>query len=327
MSDNRKRASVARPGELETTLLTKTSRAYLHGVSVRLERKGGLANFSKTDSFFIPGDRIVLRVLPRGLAQMKDVAANAKSKDGLLMILEMDPASGTGLVWYPGQTRATAIGCPTAGSERITGNFLFLAGGQEKAAASANEDGFAMLFPDATWKRAREALIAGKPITIPGEGDVPELAVEHVPTTYVNPVDGKRYEAEEGWDVARPTGEAAAASKRDSQVEPSLVLLTNQDEMAQRISVEELSAVVKPIMLAVDEQVGTSKGPGSDLVVECELLPGKKKSFQMAQRPTVDKPLAQAIYDKLGKIPIPQVKGPVKFQVVFKIRGGSKLSP
>ncbi|UQA59368.1 hypothetical protein [Polyangium aurulentum] len=319
---DRKRAVETRPGDFEKSLLTKAPVAHLAGVSVRLERKGGLANTSKTDGFFVPGDRVVLRVLPHGAAELKEAAAAKVSEDAMLMLLEMDPTAGTSLVWYPGQPGANVIVCPTAGGDRITGNFLFMTD-KSKPLATASEDGFGLFFPEATWKRIREALIAGKPITIPGQGDMPEFVVEHVSTTYVSPVDGKRYESEAGWTEARPSGEGGAA-KRYGQVEPSVVLLTSQHEMAQRTTAEDAAGVMKAIIAAVEAQVGTSKGPGSDLVIECELLPGNRKTFQIAQRPTADRPFAQAVHEKLEKIAVPEVKGPVKFQVVFKIRGGSK---
>jgi len=319
---DRKRAVETRPGDFEKTLLTKAPAAHLAGVSVRLERKGGLANTSKTDGFFVPGDRVVLRVLPRGAAELREAAAAKVSEDAMLMLLEMDPTAGTSLVWYPGQPNPTVIVCPTAGGDRLTANYLFLTDKSEPT-ATASEDGFGLFFPEATWKRIREAFIAGKPITIPGHGDMPEFAVEHVSTTYVSPVDGKRYESEAGWDEARPAGEGST-SKRSGQVDASIVLLTSQIDMEQRTTVEDASGVMKAIIAAVEAQVGTSKGPSSDLVVECELLPGKRKTFQIAQRPTADRPFAQAVHEKLEKIAIPEVKGPVKFQVVFKIRGGSK---
>ncbi|MDI3285652.1 hypothetical protein [Polyangium sp. 15x6] len=323
---DRKRPSVARPGETDQTLITKGSRRHVRGASVRLERKGGLANASPTQSFFVPGDRIVLRVLPRGLDNLKSAAASEGNEDGLILMLEMDPSSGTGLYWYPGQTVASAITSPAAAGDRITGNFLILAGKKDVSKAGVAEDGFVMMFPLATWKRIREALVSGKEITIPGQGEMPAFVVEHVQTTYVNPIDGKRYESETGWDTAKPEG-GAAAQKRNDQVEAALVLLTNEQDIAKRTTVDDLSEVVKQIIAIVEAQVGTSKGPGTDLLVECELLPGKKKKLEMAQRPTVDQPFAQAIYEKIEKIVAPEVKGPVKFQVVFKIRGGSPPGP
>ncbi|MDC3985445.1 hypothetical protein [Polyangium jinanense] len=322
---DRKRPSVARPGEADQTMITKGPRTHVRGASVRMERKGGLKNGAPAKSFFLPGDRVVLRVLPRGLDNLK--AAIAKGdKDALILMLEMDPSSNTGLFWYPGQTGISAITSPVGMNDRITANFLVLAGDKDASKAGVAEDGFFLMFPVATWKRIREALISGKEITIPGQGDMPAFAVEHVETTYVNPIDGKRYESEWGWDTAQPEG-GAAAQKRNDKVETSLVLLTSEQDIAKRTTVDDLSEFAKQIITIVETQVGTSKGPGTDLLVECELLPGKKKKLEMAQRPTVDQPFAQAIYDKLEKIVAPEVKGSVKFQVLFKIRGGSPPGP
>ncbi|MDI1483786.1 hypothetical protein [Polyangium sp. y55x31] len=323
---DRKRSSVARPGEADQSLITRAQRAHLRGVSVRLERKGGLANVSPTQSFFVPGDRIVLRVFPRGADDLKEAAAAKDNEDGIVMMLEMDPGSGSGLYWYPGQTLASAIACPAAGTDRVTGNFLILASSKEVSKAGVTEDGFVMMFPVDAWKRIREALLSGKEISIPEQGDMPAFAVEHVQTTYVNPIDGKRYESEGGWEEVRPKGDGAAP-KRNDQVEASVVLLTSEKEIAERTTVEDAVAVIKQIITIVEAEVGVSKGPGTDLLVECELFPGKKKKFEMAQRPTVDERFARAIYDKLEKIVAPEVKGPVKFQVVFKIRGGSPPGP
>jgi hypothetical protein len=65
------------------------------------------------------------------------------------------------------------------------------------------------------------------------------------------------------------------------------------------------------------------QGQGSDLVVECEVRPGKEMKLGMAQRPSVDRGLTSTLYKKLAAIDPPVVKGPIKFHVTFKIRGGS----
>lgn len=240
--------------------------------------------------------------------------------NGLLLLLEMDPTGGTSLVWYPGQTTLAAIGCATANSDRITGNFLFIAGLERDATAGVNEDGFSMVFPKVTWQRVHEALAAGKPITIPGSGNVPEFAVEYVPAAYDNPIDGKRYESADGWAEYTPQG---GVKKSNDPVDISgIVLLTDENTISERTNVNDVTSVIDAIKVIVETQVGTSKGPGSEVAIECELLPGKNKKFATAQRPTLDRALKQAIQEKLEKIVIPEVKGPVKFQVLFNMHGG-----
>lgn len=316
---DRKRASVVRPDERAQSILSKVGGAHVTGVSVSLVRKGGLANHSK-DSVFIPGDRIVLSVRPRGAAELKQIASAKESVNGLALLLEMDSTAGTSLVWYPGQTTLTAIACPTATRDRITGNFLLIAGLAGEAKAGVNEDGFTFLFPEATWKRVHEAIAAGKPITIPGSGTVPEFVVEYVPAAYDNPIDGKRYESADGWAEYSPQG---GVKKSNGPVDMSkIVLLTHQNTIEERTTTEDLVKVVNAIKTIVEAQMGTSKGPPSEVAIECELLPGKNKKFATAQRPTLDRALMQAIYEKLEKIAVPEVKGPVKFQVFFAIHGG-----
>lgn len=317
---DRKRASVVRPDELAQSIFSKIHGAHLSGVSVRLMRQGGLAANHSNESVFMPGDRIVLSVRPRGAAKLKQIAAMKESVNGLLLLLEMDPTAGTSLVWYPGQTTITAIGCATANSDRITGNFLLVAGHAGDAAAGINEDGFTMGFPEATWKRVHEAIAAGKPITIAGGGNVPEFVVEYVSAAYDNPVDGKRYEAADGWTTYTPEG---GVKKSNGPVDISgIVLLTDQNVIGERTNIKDLTRVIDAIKSVVVTQVGTSKGPPSEVAIECELLPGKKKNFAMAQRPTLDQTLMQAIQKEVEKIATPEVTGPVKFQVMFTLHGG-----
>jgi hypothetical protein len=103
-----------------------------------------------------------------------------------------------------------------------------------------------------------------------------------------------------------------------------VVLLTGEVNVAQRTTVSDLSGLVMSIMRVVDAEIAALKqGQGSDLVVECEVRPGKEMKLGMAQRPSVDRGLTSTLYKKLAAIDPPVVKGPIKFHVTFKIRGGS----
>jgi len=316
---DRKRAPVVRPGEREQSIFSKIGGAHANGTSVRLVRNGLLTN-QRSDGGFLPGDKIVLSVRPRGVDRLQQIATAKQSAAGIALLLEMDPTASTSLVWYPGQTHLSAITGPVGSGDRMTGNFLVLGGVSGAASASINEDGFVMLFPKSTWERVHEALVKGSPITIAGSDKVPEFVVEYVPATYDNPVDGRRYKSPEGWTEYAPDG---GVKKSNGPAEMSrIVLLTAQDLIGERTNVKDLTGVIDAIKSVVEGQVGNSKGPGSELAIECELLPGKKKIFAMAQRPTLDRALMQAIYEKLEKITVPEVKDSVKFQVIFKLYGG-----
>lgn len=313
---DRQRESVATKGELDSTALAKLARFHLPHASVRLERKGGLtANIGK--NFFVPGDKVVLRLVARSAASLRrDLPAKS---DLITLMLEMDRSAGQAFVWFADQTSPAAITC-SGKTDNVTANFLTLGKDDKEAFATLVEDGYVLTFLDDEWQRLRKAMLAGQTIVLPARGNRPEFRIEVAETIYVSPVDGMRYETEDGFTQYQPEG---GVVKRNAQVESSIVLLTSEEELVARTTAEDLAGVAKAILAAVDEEVGDKPGPASDFAVECEIKPGKSIQFDLAQRPKLDKPFSQAVYQKLQRIKAPEVKGPVKFQVVSQIRGGA----
>jgi hypothetical protein len=313
------RPELANPGEAKESLLTKTGRRHLSGASVTRERQAGAAA-AGTRLFYAPGDRLVLRVLPRAADKLRETVAAKAAEGGVLLLLESDPGADSCLVSQPGQTEWSGISKPNATGDRLTGNFLLLAGGAEPKTASAYEDGFTMTFDTTTWKAVRRALAAGKPITIPGSDTVPAFVVEWISPVYTSPIDGTTYDSPEGWTQAFPGGVAPIASDSDAS---GVVLLTPEAEITQRTTVADLTTLVKRVIQVVEAEIAAAKGPeGSDLVVECEARPGREAVFRMAQRPAADRALTSAIHGKLSAIEIPVVTGPILFHVNFHVRGG-----
>lgn len=148
---------------------------------------------------------------------------------------------------------------------------------------------------------------------------MPTFAVDWVPAVYTSPIDDSQYESESGWNEYLPNGQRGST---DGSEKARIILLTSESEVAERTTVAELSALIGVIMREVEAEIAPTQGARSDLVVECEVGPGKEKVFRMAQRPSVDQALATAIAAKLAGIDPPLVKGPIRFQVSFKVRGG-----
>jgi hypothetical protein len=89
----------------------------------------------------------------------------------LTLLTGIDPESSAALVWSPGQKAPAAI---TAGHEtgpHLAGSFVMFVPQQDEDGAQMFEDGFAVFVRDQTWKRLRQALVDGKPLSVPASGD------------------------------------------------------------------------------------------------------------------------------------------------------------
>lgn len=67
--------------------------------------------------------------------------------------------------------------------------------------------------------------------------------------------------------------------------------------------------------------------PGQDFLVQIEVSPDGTLDLKMAAQPGISDEILRGLYDQLLNISIPEVKqGPIKFQIVFSIWGGSGTS-
>jgi hypothetical protein len=88
------------------------------------------------------------------------------------------PRADAGLAWIPEQNQTTMNVAPGSRLARVAGCFILFVPGQQAATARVFEDGFAVLLPTDTWVEVREAMLAGKPMTVPAADK--QFRLEHV---------------------------------------------------------------------------------------------------------------------------------------------------
>ena len=136
--------------------------------------------------------------------------------------------------------------------------------------------------------------------------------------TYRNPVDGKNYVAKDGWETYEPQGETNAESSSERIKTAELRLLTTQDQIAERTSVESLATFAKMIEKSAQEAFDTASEK-STVLVQFSCTPGKH-DVKLAHQGDVAQELLQNYYDRLQQLEVlPVSAGEVSFQLTIQI--------
>jgi hypothetical protein len=137
-------------------------------------------------------------------------------------------------------------------------------------------------------------------------------------TTYSVPGGMKKYQPKV---PAKKDPDAAVDVER-------VVLLTAQDEMAERIPVKVLADYIKraeaEAHLVFDK---AERGTPTSVVAELTFEPKKKPQLKLAMKSTVPVPLMDALRERLSQLEAPAVIGPVKFELYFSLWGGTSAGP
>lgn len=305
----------------EQSILAKALRSTARGVSVIQESD------ARGSRVIQEKNRITLRALTGARPQLQALLARIPPSEALALLTEPDTKASACLVWQAGQSKPTAIGLDGSDLSRLTGNFiLFLPSGAENGNRMF-EDGFSVFLTDDAWQAVRQALESGKPISIKAANGEVVFALEWIEQSYVNPIDGRRYEAKSGWETYEPQPPApqspAPRKKDDVTNVEKYVLLTSQEEMAKRISVDALVDFLKQVAQVVETHFKSlPRQAGQELYVQYDLQPGRKAEYQMASRPGIDDKIMQQLWEKLSALNAPGVKGQVSFQIIYTIWGG-----
>jgi hypothetical protein len=253
---------------------------------------------------------------------LQALLARTPPSEALALLTEPDTKANACLVWRPGQSKPTAIGPDGSELSRLTGNFiLFLPSGAENGNRMF-EDGFSVFLTNDAWQAVRQALESGKPISIKAANGEVVFALEWIEQSYVNPVDGRRYEGKSGWETYDPQAPAPRKKDDGANVE-KYVLLTPQEEMAARISVDALVDFLKQVDQVVETHFKSlPRQAGQELYLQYDLQPGRKAEYQLASRPGIDDKIMQQLWEKLSALNAPGVKGQVNFQIIYTIWGG-----
>lgn len=269
------------------------------------------------------GDKIVLTLLPEGRDAIRSILKRAPD-GGFALLVTVDPRADACLVWEPGQERPEGIAAPGSRGEWIAGNFLVLTAGGTRDSSTMAEDGFALIFTTASWKLVRDALERGKPLSLPKPMGGFEIA--WLPTDYTDPVSGGTHHPE-GWNLYLPQGPPPAA---DGPVAgDQVVLLMPEDEIAARISTDVLGAFIKQIEAAVSAEVAVTPVEGKvALLVDYTADEQLKQAFRLAFQQDPPRPFADRLQQRLDALPQPPIKkGPIHFQVHYRINAAATVSP
>ena len=305
------RAPVLAQAEAQASMLTKMPRRYLIGTSVIYE----------------PGStppRLTLTIEP--VADQEFQAMARKNGDAFALLTDLNKSADAYLVWRPGQAAGTAISRVDNQGERIGGNFLMLVS-EPNAADEFRiiEDGFALILKPATWERLTTAIAAAAPLELPLKDAVAVL--EWPTTTHVDP-SGVSHEAGILWNTYYPEGKQ---SPRDpNRPRTDIVLLTPEDVIEQRITVNALAEYMKQLEAAVQEHERASAGsrPANNLVVDVELTTDKPPALSLRcdHAAELGEYLPQ-LAPKLRRIPAPKVTDSVHFLLQIAMPAAAAKRP
>ena len=315
---DRRRAEFVRPEVVAGSVLTKVARVRTAGASVHREVGAPPTGAA--------GAKVVLRVR-RGAAQgLAEGIASVPANRGLALLVDMPPDADAAMVWTPGSHEAQAIAAAGATGARIAANFLMIAPGVDSDGAREIEDGYGLMLTQSSWDRLRAAIASGSPIELAGADPLLGFALTWVEETYQNPVDGRTYVAQGGWQTYPPRGAAPAAETATTARAVRLAgvrLLQAEAEMDARIEVKAFAQYTRDLETALDGAIGADPGPAFDVLVQVELTPSARPRIQMTVQPPEAPVDASTLATRLAAVAPPEVTGPVRFIAGYRARGGT----
>ncbi len=115
---------------------------------------------------------------------------------------------------------------------------------------------------------------------------------------YVNPADGKTYESENEWKTYSPQNKKIDTGNVKIK---QIILLTNQNEISNRISVERLTEFIEKTEVIVKESMTKSHKKG-ELLVQITLSNYKAPKVNISAKDDVDGEKVSSIYYKIEKL-------------------------
>ncbi|MFQ5926664.1 MAG: hypothetical protein ACE5MH_04435 [Terriglobia bacterium] len=272
------------------------------------------------------GQDIILRLGPRArpwLQNLRDIPRDVS----IAFFTQVDFRANACLVWNPPKhgVGPAAISPPGSDGSCLAGCFIAFVPGQAEDGGQLVEDGFAVHLTDTSWGRIREALSAETSVFVPATAGKHELnfSLKWIEQAYENPVDGITYYSEEGWDLYFPqSGLRAKSLGIVSRQE--IILLSAQADIERHLGLKSFCAFVEVIDHAIESYFsGSMFIAGQELLVQIELHPGSEVEVKLLMRPQSNESLQQALHQRLLALSVPAVKGPIKFQLAYRVAGGS----
>lgn len=137
---------------------------------------------------------------------------------------------------------------------------------------------------------------------------------------YINPLDGKTYEAEWKEYQAGQSVEGPGAGGATSRVR----LLSSQQVFAKNIDPREMADYIESTKANVSFITGKPDKPLS-VLVETLITPGGKPKFSLASRGEVPRGLLEKVYKSLGSLPDLRSRlDDLRYQLEVEVGGGQK---
>jgi len=272
-------------------------------------------------SFMVSNQHGTLLVTSESAPNIARAMVDRGSKSALRVALAVDPRANAFLIWTPGNEGPVAV-TPNSDGSKMSAQFLCIVQDQKKEECVLHGDGYSLLLSNQSWNKLADALKNPKEFSLPLSGSqVKDVSLVYKQTTYQNPIDGKGYVAPDGWVQYRPSGKNKAEAGPVNTKE--VILLTDQAEIENAISVESLAAYIKDLEKVAQVQLGALHAKaGQEVMLQCELTPGKVAQYTLAIRPgAAGTDIIEKSFDTaLHKVKAPAIKGKIKFQLLLGIK-------
>lgn len=317
---------------MSTSLLSRTPRVELWSSSVRQVGqvvtsavRGGSGELPEREVTY-GASRIELRLRPAARRVMEQVVPQIRPGMPVAFLVGPDPASHTFLCWKPGQQGTHSITSPYGPGDSAAGNFILFVAGQEEDGGVVVEDGYGIFLRKGTWERIQAALASGESISVEAtSGTRASLDIRWLADLHPEFVETTELHAPGGWDGFRTTPPRVGEADRGPVRVENVGLLTHLGVLFRRASGEDVGNYASALeAVAVRHLEGTTVGIGQDLVIECEIAPGGKRSIHCLARPLSAGDPSVGLAELLGTVEPPVVcGGPIRIQLNLTLWGGT----
>lgn len=259
-------------------------------------------------------DKIVLELKESEAESLATALEQLPNEAGFCLQTLIDPTADGCLVWTPGQKEPSAITPPSSTGQRLCGAFVMVVPQQKDDQVQLYEDGFALTMTDSSVLAFRKALCQQSSFEFAGSSAGFGFSLVWASNKYVSPFDGQVYRAEGTFRTHEPTEHKPSA---DSITLKNIVLLTSEQEMGQRITVEALSTYCKQIVtLAQLSLADEADRDPWELMIDVQLQAPSKLHFDIKVRGSeVQASALTRLHSLLAAQTCPTVTGLVHLQL------------
>ena len=255
--------------------------------------------------------RLVLRLTPAAGEILRQRLLDRPNTDAIALLLELDPAADGCLVWGgPDQDLPSAITPEGSQATTISGSFLALLPADETA-WTVVEDGFLLALTEDDLAKIHTAITDQTPVMLEARKGRQTFWLEWVDDAYRT--FGPTYGPEEG------------VLERRSASLVQAILLTPEDTLTERISIDELADYIRALSVEVHAHFDPMpESDGHNLFVEVELSP--ERLVLGVASSGLDDIQVLGLPERLQDVNSPTVRGPIKLRLEFSVWGGPETT-